>query len=142
MSGINGFQTTVGGSVDFTGTNVISEIVSIDLPELNVTDIDVSSMDSSGNFMEFIPGSTDPGTIDLTVNYTEVQDKEMSDILTSTNATSNDPQVWTITSPDSSTWAANGYVSNFGAGTAAPNEKITRTLSIKCTSKPTHTTNA
>jgi hypothetical protein len=138
MAGINGFQTTLGGSVNFTGTNAISEIVSIDLPELNVTDIDVSSMDSASNYMEFIPGSTDPGVIDVTVNYTEAQDKLMSGIVGGTNVA----ETWTITFPDSATWATSGYVSNFGAGTAQPNDKITRTFSIKCTGLPTHTTNA
>lgn len=137
MAGINGFQTTVGGSVNFTGTNVIGEIVSIDLPELNVTDIDVTSMDSASNFMEFIPGSTDPGVVALTVNYTEAQDKLMSGAVGGTNVA----ETWTITFPDAATWATSGYVSNFGAGTSQPNDKITRTFNIKCTGLPTHTTN-
>ena len=138
MAGINGFQTTLGGSVNFTGTSTIAEIVSIDLPELNVTDIDVSSMDSSSNYMEFIGGSTDPGIIDCTVNYTEAQDEAMSSIVGGTNVA----ETWTITFPDSATWATSGYVSNFGAGTSAPNDKITRTFTIKCSGLPTHTTNA
>jgi hypothetical protein len=134
---INGFQTKLGGSVSFTGTNVIDEISSITFPELNVTDIDVTSMDSSGNFMEFIPGATDPGTIELTVNYLEAQDKLMSAIVGGTNVA----QTWTITFPDNATWATLGYVSNFGAGEGQNNDKISRTLTIKCTGLPTHTTN-
>jgi len=138
MAGINGFQTTLTGSVNFTGTNQVSEIISIDLPELNVTDIDVSSMDSASNYMEFIGGSTDPGVIACTVNYTEAQDEQMSSIVGGTNVA----ETWTITFPDNATWATKGYVSNFGAGTASPNDKITRTFSIKCSGVPTHTTNA
>jgi hypothetical protein len=135
---INGFQTTLKGSVNFTAGNEVSEVISVSFPELNVTDIDVTNMDSSSNYMEFIPGSTDPGTIELTVNYLEAQDALMSAIVGGTNAA----EIWTITFPDSATWATSGYVSNFGAGEGTNNDKISRTFTIKCTGLPTHTTNA
>jgi len=139
MSGaINGFATTLSGSVNFTGTNVISEVQSITLPKLEVNDIDVSSMDSASNYMEFIPGSTNPGVIDLTVNYLEAQDKLMSGIVGGTNVA----ETWTITLPDGATWASVGYVNGFGAGEAVTNDKVSREISIKCTGLPTHTTSA
>jgi len=134
MAGIGGFETTLGGSSNFTGTATISEIVSINLPEINVTDIDVSSMDSASNFMEFVGGSKDPGSIECTVNYSKALDALMYAAVGDANET------WTITFPDSCKWQSNGYVSNFGAGTAGPNEKVTRTFTIKCSGLPTHTT--
>ena len=139
MSGaINGFATTLGGSVNFTGTNVISEISSLTLPKLEVTDIEVTSMDSAGNHMEFIPGATNPGVIDLTANYLEAQDLLMSAIVGGTNVA----ETWTITLPDGATWATLGYVNGFGAGEATNNDKISREFSIKCSGLPTHTTTA
>ena len=134
MAGIGGFATTISGSIDFTAGAEISEVVTIALPELSATDIDVSSMDSASNFMEFIPGSVDPGQMDLVVNYTEEQ-RGLS------IAAVGVVQDWTITFPDSSTYVTEGYINKNGAGTAGPNEKITSSIGIKCSGLPVHTSN-
>lgn len=133
MAGQGGFVTTLGGSSNFTGTNVIGEITSISLPELGMTDIDVSSFDSANNYMEFIGGSIDPGVIDVELNYDADEDALVLAALGDVNET------WTITFPDASTWATDGYINKMGGGTTAPNDKITRVLSIKCSGVPTHT---
>jgi hypothetical protein len=138
---INGFQTTLsyaGNNTAVTTVTTIAEIISLTLPKLEVNDIDVTNMDSASNFMEFIPGSTNPGVIDLTVNYTEAQDEILSDRVGGTNPS----EIWEITFPDSATWAVKGYINGFGAGEASNNDKISRELSIKCVGLPTHTTNA
>jgi hypothetical protein len=136
MAGIGGFATTLGGSVNFTGTNVISEVVSIALPELSMTDIDVSSMASASNYMEFIGGSVDPGQMDLIVNYTPAQRG------LSIAAVGDVNETWTLTFPDGSSYATNGYINKNGAGTAGTNEKITSSIGIKCSGVPTHVTGA
>ena len=132
MAGIGGFATTLGGSVNFTGTNVIGEITSISLPELGMTDIDVSSFDSASNYMEFVGGSIDPGVIDVELNYVPADDALLLAALGDANET------WTITFPDASTWASNGYINKMGGGATAPNDKISRVVSIKCSGVPTH----
>jgi hypothetical protein len=132
MAGQGGFKTTLGGSSNFTGTSVVSEITSISLPELGMTDIDVSSFDSANNYMEFIGGSVDPGVIDIELNYDKAVDALLIAALGDVNET------WTITFPDASTWATNGYINKMGGGTSAPNDKISRVLSIKCSGIPTH----
>ena len=132
MAGQGGFVTTLGGSSNFTGTNVIGEITSISLPELGMTDIDVSSFDSANNFMEFVGGSVDPGVIDIELNYDKDEDVLLLAALGDVNET------WTITFPDSSTWASVGYINKMGGGSSAPNDKISRVLSIKCSGVPTH----
>ena len=132
MAGQGGFGTTITGTAQLTSSAL--EITSIALPELGVTDIDVSSMDSASNYMEFVPGSVDPGVIDIALNYAPSSE---TTILASLAA---DPEKFTITFPDASTWATVGYVNKMGGGTADKNEKIDRTLSIKCSGLPTHTT--
>ena len=132
MAGQGGFATTLGGSVNFTGTNVIGEITSISMPELSMTDIDVSSMDSVQNYMEFVGGSVDPGLIDVELNYDKDEDALVLAAVGDVNET------WTITFPDGSSWATNGYINKMGGGTSAPNDKISRVLSIKCSGVPTH----
>ncbi len=129
MAGQGGFATTIAGSVN---TTPIGEITSISLPELGMTDIDVSSFDSSNNFMEFVGGSVDPGVIDVELNYDGDQDTLLLAALGDANET------WTITFPDASTWATNGYINKMGGGTTAPNDKISRVVSIKCSGVPTH----
>jgi hypothetical protein len=136
MAGIGGFATTIGGSVNFTGTSVVSEVVKIDLPELDMTDIDVSSMDSASNYMEFVGGSIDPGTMVIEANYFDDEYKSLLAAVGDANET------WTITFPDSSTYATDGYVTSLGGGTAGTNEKLTMNFSIKCSGLPTHTTAA
>jgi hypothetical protein len=133
MAGIGGFATTLTGATNFSGTNAISEVSTVSLPELSVTDIDVSSMDSASNYMEFIGGSVDPGQMDLVVNYTPAQ-RALS------IAAVGDDDVYTLTFPDGSTYATAGYVNKNGAGTAGTNEKITSTIGIKCSGLPTHVT--
>jgi hypothetical protein len=129
MAGQGGFATTIAGSVN---TTPIGEITSISLPELGMTDIDVSSFDSASNYMEFVGGSVDPGVIDIELNYTPADDALILAAVGDVNET------WTITFPDSSTWATNGYINKMGGGSTAPNDKISRTMSIKCSGVPTH----
>ena len=129
MAGQGGFATTIAGSVN---TTPIGEVTSISLPELGMTDIDVSSFDSAQNYMEFIGGSVDPGVIDVELNYDKTVDALLLGYISDVNET------WTITFPDSSTWASNGYVNKMGGGTSAPNDKISRVMSIKCSGIPTH----
>ena len=132
MAGIGGFATTIKGTVNFTAGAEISEVTSISLPELGMTDIDVSSFDSAQNYMEFVGGSVDPGVVDVELNYDKATDALLLAAIGDANET------WTITFPDSSTWATDGYINKMGGGTTAPNDKISRTMSIKCSGVPTH----
>ena len=143
--GIGGFLSGINGSEDFQNFNTnatsvtelnggIRHIVSIADPEISMTDIDVSSMDSAQNYMEFIGGSKDPGSIELVVNY---QRQDYENVI---DAFGEDNQIWTITFPDSSSYSTYGYINKLGAGSAGTNEKLTRSLSIKCSGIPTHNT--
>lgn len=132
MAGQGGFATTIKGSVNFTTGAEISEITSISLPEAGMTDIDVSSFDSASNFMEFVGGSKDPGVIDIELNYEKANDALILAAYGEVNET------WTLTFPDSSTWATKGYINKILGGSSAPNDKISSVMSIKCSGVPTH----
>ena len=138
MAGQGGFATRLNGVENFnTSANTsatavsdlssfIGEVTSISLPELGVTDIDVSSFDSASNFMEFVGGSIDPGVIDIELNYDASEDTLLLAALGDAN------EVWQITFPDSSIWKSDGYVNKIGGGSTAPNDKVSRVASIKC----------
>jgi hypothetical protein len=131
MAGQGGFKTFVVGTNTMTAATGIVEVTSISLPELGMTDIDVSSFDSAENYMEFVGGSIDPGVVDMELNYNAANDVLLLAALGAVNET------WTITFPDASTWATNGYINKIGGGSSAPNDKISRVVSIKCSGKPT-----
>jgi len=143
MAGIGGFTTILNGTENFNTSNntaatavsdltdFIGEVTSISLPELGMTDIDVSSFDSASNFMEFIGGSVDPGVIDIELNYDKAEDALLLGSLRDAN------EIWQITFSDSSIWKSDGYVNKIGGGTSAPNDKISRVASIKCSGVPT-----
>ena len=143
MAGTGGFVTRLNGTENFNVAgntsaaattslaSFIGEVVNISLPEIGITDIDVSSFDSASNYMEFVGGSKDPGVIDIELNY----DKDEDALLLAAVGDAN--EVWQITFPDSSIWKSAGYVNKVGGGTAAPNDKINRVASIKLSGVPT-----
>ena len=147
MAGQGGFATRLNGTENFNAaantsattitslTSFIGEVVSISMPEIGITDIDVSSMDSASNYMEFTAGSKDSGVIDIELNYDKTEDDSLWD------AVGDAPEVWQITFPDDSIWKCNGYMNKVGGGTSAPNDKISRVASIKCSGIPTQSTN-
>ncbi len=146
MAGQGGFVTRLNGTENFNtagNTNVsnttalssfIGEVVSISMPEIGMTDIDVSSFDSSSNFMEFVGGSKDPGVIDIELNY---DGTETTALLA---AVGNATEIWQISFPDDSIWKSVGYINKVGGGTSAPNDKISSVASIKLTGVPTQST--
>lgn len=147
MAGQGGFVTRLNGTENFNvagNTNVsnttalssfIGEVTSISLPEIGVTDIDVSSFDSASNYMEFVSGSKDPGLIDIELNYDKTEDALLLAALGDAN------EVWQLSFPDDSIWKSVGYIDKIGGGTTAPNDKISRVASIKMTGVPTQSTN-
>lgn len=145
-NGIGGFATRLNGSVSFPNgetsatavseiTGYIGEVVGIQCPELAKTDIDVSSFDSDGNFMEFVPGSTDPGLIDVELNYDAAVEE---DLLAAYLLAAN--QTWTISYPNGTSWRTDGYINKMKGGNATSNDKLSSVLSIKCSGLPTQAT--
>lgn len=144
MAGQGGFATRLNGTINFPWstsftsvasiTGFVAEVVSIAPSELTKSDIDVSSMDSTENFMEFIGGSIDPGTIDVELNHDA---SENDDILA---ALGNANEKWYLTWPDGSGFQTVGSLNKQGGGTFGVNEKVGRVLSIKCSGIPSHTT--
>jgi hypothetical protein len=145
MSGQGGFVTRLNGVDNFGNTvaptsttatsdilGFIGEVTSISLPEIGITDIDVSSFDSDSNYMEFVAGSKDPGVIDVELNYVAANDVLLLAALRDAN------EIWQISFPDNSIWKTSGYINKIGGGSSAPNDKISRVVSIKCEGVPTN----
>lgn len=145
MAGQGGFVTRLNGAENFQNLNTsatavsqlngfIGEVSSISMPEIGITDIDVSSFDSASNHMEFVAGSKDPGVVDIELNY----DKDVDALLIAAINDAN--EIWQITFPDGSLWKSLGYLNKMGGGSSAPNDKISRVASFKMTGIPTQAT--
>ena len=118
-----------------TSFTAVSEIKSITVPSPEVTDVDVTNLESASYTKEFIAGLIDPGEVTMTLSYGKTQTAAIYARLRST-------KWWTITAPDASTWLFEGYVKGFGQEQIESESEITNTCTIKVTSKPVFTAGA
>lgn len=128
--GTHGHGTTLAGAT--AGT--IGNIQNIAGPTIQVDDIDISSMDSTNKWREFIPGMKDAGELVFTVNY----DGSASGNADALNTAIGVVDTWTVTFSDGSTWACSGYLKNLGT-TSEFEGKITQDVTIKLSGAPTYT---
>ena len=129
--GTHGHGTTlIGGS---TGT--IANVISISGPNQTRDSIDISTMDSSSKFREFISGMLDAGEITFEVNYDGSAAGTGNDLNTALTAAA---ETWTITFPDTSTWACSGFITALSFGDPY-DDKMTQSVTIKFSGVPTFT---
>lgn len=127
----SGGQSGYGMVLAGASTGTIVDITSITHPSIEVTVIDVTTMDSTNGWREKISGLKDAGEIAVDVWYTTAQ---MTTLLT---AFASAEEVWTITFPDTGETLATGFISGIG-GTSPMDDGITQTLTITLTGEPTH----
>ncbi len=129
--GIHGHGTT------FTlGGTAIGNVMSIGGPEFARDSLDVSTMDSTAKFREFIPGMLDAGEITLEINYDGTA-AGTANLLSAQLTTS--AQAIILTLPGSNgTYTATGFIT--GLGHAIPfDDKVTQSVKIKLTGQATYT---
>ena len=132
-------QTSVGASFkrgdgssneSFTA---IAEINSIDGPDKSREMIDVTSLDSSGGYDEFVPSFRDGGMVTLNANWTREGYEAM---LGDFDSDSSVNYQIVVNDTGSTTYDFTGYVQSLGR--AIPNKgKIEMTIGIKVTGTET-----
>lgn len=65
-----GSQLKLGDDASSESFAAIAEINNITGPDISVDTIDVTSLDSTGGYREFIPGFIDGGTVNWEMNFT------------------------------------------------------------------------
>ena len=103
----------------------IAEVNSISGPTMSRDTIDVTSLDSTGGYREFIAGFRDPGTVQLTMNFTNTTYDTMK-----TDFDDDDAQNYEIVLPDNTSLEFLGLVTELPVEIAA-DDKVTSTVSIK-----------
>jgi len=111
----------------------IAEITAIDGPSVSRDTIDVTSLDSTGGYKEYVPGFRDSGEISLTMNFTATTYEIMLDDFESDNLIN-----YKIETPDRSTWTFSGYVTELSLS-ASTGDKITSNVTIKISGPVTYT---
>ncbi len=129
--GQHGHGTTLTGG----STGLIGNVISMSGPSQVRDSLDISTMDSTSKFREFISGMIDAGEVTFDVNYDGAAGGTANDLNTALTAAT---ETWTIAFPDTSTWACSGFIT--GLGFADPfDDKITQSVTIKFTGVPTYT---
>ena len=121
------WSTTLGAWVD------IAEINSINGPGMSRDTIDVTSLDSTGGYREFIGGFRDGGTVTLSMNFTRagyelMKDDFESDVL----------QNYEILLPDTdaTSFEFEGLVTELPLS-IVPDDKVTADITIKVSGEVT-----
>ena len=111
----------------------IAEITQISGPGKTRETIDVTSLDSTGGYREFIAGFRDAGNIQLTINFSRSTYELMND-----DFESDEVQNYEIVLPDGETTSLEfeGLVTELPLEIVG-DDKITNTVTIKVTGQPT-----
>ena len=127
-----------GHGITLTGGTVgaVGNIISISGPDQSRDSIDISTMDSTSKAREFIAGLWDAGEVSVELNYDGTNVATANSLSTAFQL--GTAETWTIVFPDTSTWAASGFITSLGH--AIPHDdKVTQSLTIKFTGVATFT---
>lgn len=120
------------------GSITVGNIISISGPNQTRDSVDVSTMDSTSSFREFVPSMLDPGEMTFECNYDGTAAGTANELNTAKTATA---ATWTVTfsgGSATSSWACKGWITALGH--AIPfDDKVTQSVTIKFTGIPTYT---
>lgn len=115
----------------------VAEVISISGPELSAEQIEVTSLDSSGGYKEYIPGLLDGGTVSIEFNHVNgsTNQETLRTRVSTANQTANSYRVVLADSPQTVvTFQAivESYSMNVEAGSA-----VTVSVGVKISGAPT-----
>lgn len=135
-------DAVIGYDIDFaiddgTGLNFVSliEVTSIDLPESNTDEVEVTHMKSPNRTKEFIAGLIDPGECSVETNWIQ---GNATDVELNALKVSGEKRAMKITFEGGATWEFTGYVKGYKPATPIGDE-MKATASIRVTGSTTIT---
>ena len=120
-----------------TQHTAIGNIMSIGGPSQGKDPIEISTMDSTTKFREFIPGMMDAGELTCDINYDGAAAGTGDDLNTLYLSTATD-LAWVITFLDTSEYRCVGFITALGH-TIPFDDKVTQSVGIKLSGVPTFT---
>lgn len=134
MAKIRSFGVTVS-----VASNLIGGLKDVQIPEVEVTDIDVTTHDSAGGYRQFLGGLKDGGTVTLSGAY-DISNTGQTYLRTAANQ-GGAPVAVVVTFSDDSTCTFNAVVK--GYGTSNPlDEDVTFSSSLKISGAVTYAAGA
>jgi len=115
--------TSIGTTLSGASTGAIGNVVSIGLPNMTMTDVDITEI--TDTVAKFIPGVIDAGELTVGLHY----EPDQADTLL-TAFTARTAEVWTITFSNSKTFAFTGYIKGMG-GEVEAGGKVTQEITLK-----------
>jgi len=136
--GIGNGATLKGAS---SMTSGITEVQRIGFPDIDVDEIDITSMGSTTTataYRSFVPGLINGGNIEVDLVYEPANAKLLL------AAVGSAPETWTIAIPavgtsGTATFAVAGFIKRLG-GDCPQGDKISQTVTIKASGVPTFST--
>ena len=144
---VNGYGTTLKvrsatASTSSSNYTSVGNIQSIDGPNQGRNSIDVSTMESTSRFREFLPGALDAGELTCEMNYDGTA-SGTADALNTLYASTATNWEWTIQFLDNtstpSKFASIGHLTALGFAVPSFDDKVSQSLSLKLTGVPTYT---
>lgn len=116
------------GSTLKIGALTVAKLTTIDPPEMSKEEVDVTTLDSTGGYREFIPGFRDGGLLNIEglVILGDAGQDGLKD-----NYDGDDLESFTITLANGESVTFDGYVSKYKRGSATVNEAIKFTAEIR-----------
>jgi len=128
------------GAILSIGGTAIGNIISISGPNQSRDSIDISTMDSTNKFREFIPGMLDSGEITVEINYDGTAAGSANDLNTMKTNTAQTILI-TFNGTATSTASCSGFITAIGH--AIPfDDKVTQSVGLKLTGSLTYTDEA
>jgi hypothetical protein len=134
MAGIVGFNVILSGA----STGTVAKVLSVEVGGQKCEFVDTSDQDNSDDFRTFIPTMLDAGELTAELNYDGTANATANKLNTTFQGKSI--ETWTITFPDTSSYACSGFITNLGIKVSdTMTGKVTQPVTIKLTAKPTFT---
>lgn len=128
-NGTLGYGTTLSGAT----TGSIAEIVSIEIDGMEADEVDVTTMDSTNGWKEFLAGLKDAGSMTLTLVF------EAANYAKILAAFAGTAEAWTITLPEGSTFVCTGWIKSAGNMSVPVEGRIENTATLRWSGEPTFT---
>lgn len=135
-SGISGFGVTLSISDTSGGSyTAVGEILGVTGPGISMDPVELTHASSDNGFRERVSGLADAGEITFDINFVKAQMTTLYGYIRTT-------KWWKVTLPDSgSTWVCAGQIT--GIENEAPiDDRVTASITVQLTGKPTFTAGA
>ena len=113
----------------------IGHLTSIGEIGIESEEIDVTDLDSTGDFKEYIAGTKDAGEVSIAGN---IHDETVIEKMMAL-ANSRSIEDWTVEYPSGATWSFKGFVKSFKDGEKTPDAIATFSATIRISGAPTYT---